>query len=340
MTYGSRAAIFYFVTPIGSKNMYFLIYGDDTYRSRKKLAAMRRRFSDSRDSSGLNSVHLLAKDSGQDKVAEALFSTPFLSEKKLVILEGFLKEAPEAQARIRELLERKPDSTSVIFFEDTGAQGLKKTALFDDLVAGKYTVEHAPLTGPQAARYIRDFFKGRGLSVTPGAVRLLSANAGGNLWQLENDLEKVCAYASSGKGRAVDENTAHLLVSSSQEESVFAFLDACTEGRGKEAVRLLEGLFSAGMSEIQVTAMLTKQFRTLIAVRDLMDRGIRDKAYIAKELSIHQYPASKAMVTCRRFSMEALQMFHDTLIEIDGKLKTGAASNVLLNVFTTRLTAV
>src|SRR5512142_2878911 len=101
--------------------MFFLLYGEDTYRSKKRLAAMRERFSATRDATGLNASVLRAKDADVDAVCEALFSSPFLAEKKLVILDGFLRSPAADQERIKDALARKPESTNAIFFEDVGA---------------------------------------------------------------------------------------------------------------------------------------------------------------------------------------------------------------------------
>ena len=319
--------------------MYFLIYGNDSYKSKATLTAMRERFSVQRDSSGLNSAYYRYKEAKIDTVAEAIFATPFLAEKKLVVLEGFLKAPAAEQKKIVEYLEKKPESTTVIFFEGFGAKEIKKSALHEILVSQKFTSEHSLLSGAQLSNHVKNVCKQNEVTITPRAIQALLSVVSDNAWRLEKELEKLCAYASTQDTKEISEEIVHEMIEATQEDSVFEFLDACTEGRKKKAVELLEGLFTSGMSEIQVTALLTKQFRTLIAVKDLMERGTKDKYIIAKEVGVHHYPASKAMVTCRRFSPGALKMFHSRLLDIDKSMKTGGGDRrVLLNIFTTRLT--
>lgn len=317
--------------------MYFLVYGENTHASRAHLVSLRTRFVETRDASGMNVVRLRAKDDDVERVAEEIFASPFLAERKMLVLEGFLGRPAAEQTRIKEMLERKPESTVVVFFEEGHDKGLAKSPLYPLLAKQKFTSEHPSMNGADRSRRVQEVCRSEGVKATPGAVRMLSTAVGDDPWRLESELAKVCAYAAS-HGGVLDEGTVQALVPGSQEESVFAFIDACLEGRGGEASRLLESLLSTGMNEIQIAAMLLKQFKTLAAVRDLMDRGERSKDAIARSLGIHPFPAGKAMAIARRFSPGVLRRMHGQLLDIDRAIKTGSGKvTVQLNMFTARL---
>lgn len=321
--------------------MHFLIYGDNTHASRERLASMRTRFSETRDSSGMNVTVLHAKKTDLDTIAKHLFASPFLAEKKMVILEGFLMKPAAEQTAIKEYLERKPDSTVVIFFEEAGKSEFRRSSLFKLLENQKFSSDHPPLTAAQVAKRIKTACKENDLEVSPRAVRLFGSSIGDDPWRLDTELGKVITYALAHEKKTVDEEMVHMLVSESQGESIFAYIDACLEGRGSDATRLLEGLRDNGMSDIQVVSMLLKQFRTLITVRDLVDRGERNKATIATHLGIHPFPAGKAMVTSKRFSPVLLKKLHTQLLDIDREFKRSSGKHdVLLNIFTARLAAI
>jgi DNA polymerase-3 subunit delta len=320
--------------------MYFLIYGEDTYRSRKTLARMEAKFRADRDATGLNSIRMTAKKASIDEVAEALFATPFLSEKKLVVLEGFLDAPKDTQEALAGFLERKPDSTTVIFYDEGGAEDFKKSVLFPVLKDAKFTTEHAALSPAQAAKQVQQTCKEHGITMSPRALQNFLAAVGNLSWQRETELEKLCSYAAATGAQEITEQMVKELVPAAQEEDLFAFIDACLAGRSKDAVTLLESALASGASEIQITAMLGKQFRNLIAVRDCFDRGLTDKNLVAKAVGMHPFPAAKALQACRKFSPEALQAFHGQLLDIEHRLKTTSGkSAVLLEVFTARLTA-
>lgn len=321
--------------------MYFLIYGDDTYRSRKTLVRMEAKFRADRDASGLNAIRMTAQRASIDEVAEALFATPFLSEKKLVVLEGFLRAAKGVQGALAELLQRKPDSTTVIFYDEGNAEDFKKSPLFEVLKGTKFTTEHAALSPAQAAKQVQQTCKEHGVTITPRALQNFLTAVGALSWQRETELEKLCSYAIATGAKEVDEQMVKEMVPAAQEEDLFAFVDACLASRAKDAITLLERALASGTSEIQVVAMLGKQFRNLIAVRDCLDRGLTDKDLVAKAVGMHPFPAGKALQACRKFSPAALQDFHVQLLDIEHRLKTTSGkSAVLLEAFTARLTAV
>lgn len=320
--------------------MFFLVYGEDTYRSKKKLAALRERFSATRDSSGLNTVHLREADvrSGKegaelDPVAEALFASPFLAERKLVILDGFLSLAERDQERLADMLGRKPESTVVIFHEAAGAEALSKASLYPLLAKQKFSEECKPLVGAQLERALIDEAAAAGVKLSPRAARAIVETVGADSWQVHAELDKVCAFArASGKNEIVDDML-RMLVPGARERSLFAFLDACTDGRCAEAAIMLEELIGGGTSELQIIAMLEKHYRTLIAVADLVERGARDKDTIARTLGIHPFPASKAIVAVRKHRPTALRRRHGELLDIERAAKTGTKPKVLLSLF-------
>ncbi len=320
--------------------MHFLLYGEDTFRSRRKLAALRKEFLRKRDASGLNCVTLKAADVDCSEISSALFSSPFLAEKKMVIVEGFLRASAADQKQIAEDLEKKPASTVVIFFEE-GAAGLEKSALFSLLKSQPYSEEFARLAGRDALAFVREECTAEGVTIELKAAELVVLFTGGDSWQLRAEVAKAAAYAKKAAAGSITVEMIRLLATaSSQEEPIFAYLDACTQGRVREASMMLERLIDAGTPEPQIISMLVKQFRTLVAVRDLVDLGERDKFVIAKKLGIHHFPASKAMGVCRRLSMETLRQLYDDLINLDRRWKTGFAKpQVLLQLFTARLAA-
>src|SRR5687768_5457302 len=235
--------------------MFFLLYGEDTFRSRRKLAAMRERFSATRDVTGLNAVVLRAKGAETDQVAEAIYASPFLAEKKLVVLEGFL-EAPAAdQEKIKAMLEKKPESTNVIFFEEAGASALAKSPLLPLLAKQKFTEECAPLSGAQIERAAIEECAAAGVTLPLRAVRSLLAVTGVDTWRLHEEIAKLCAYAKATGVATITEEMIAELVPGAQEENLFAFIDACTEGRCGEASAMLERLLKSGVSELQIIAM-------------------------------------------------------------------------------------
>lgn len=303
--------------------MYFLIFGDDLYRSGKRLAALRERFCAARDATGLNERRLRRGEHGTDDLAEALFASPFLADRKLVILQGYLQDEKREQERIAEMLGRKPDSTVAIFYEEAGREKLSGSSLFPALEGRQFTEEFKALEGRQAVGFVAAECAEHGVQIEVRACASLIGLVGPDSWTLHNEIGKLCSYALARRSKMITGEMVSEMVSGEREESVFAFLDACVQGRPREAIPLLERLVASGAGEMQLLTMLQKQIRSVIGARDLLDRGVSDRQEAARRLGIHPYPAGKALAVAQNADSAVLRRKLDALVELEGAFKTG-----------------
>ncbi len=303
--------------------MHFLIYGDDIYRSRKKLAALRERFCAARDATGLNERKMRAGEHDVESLAEVLFTSPFLADRKLVVMQGYLQLPKPDQEKVVEMLERKPDSTVAIFYEEEGRGKLSGSPLFKALEKEKFTEEFKAVEGQEAVGFIAAECAEHDVQIEVRACQALTELIGTDSWSLHNEVEKLCSYALARKKKMITEEMVSEMVSGEREESIFTFLDACVQGRSRDALPLLERLVASGTGELQLLAMLQKQMRTIIGARDLLERGITDKQDVARRLGIHPYPAGKALAVARNADSEELKRRFSRLIDLEGAFKTG-----------------
>ena len=68
--------------------------------------------------------------------------------------------------------------------------------------------------------------------------------------------------------------------------------------------------------------MISRQFRLLLQVHDLLGRGF-PPGEIPARLKIHPYVAQKVRAQCRKFSRPFLIGAFDSLFELDLAVKTG-----------------
>lgn len=311
-----------------------------------------------RDQSGMN-VLVFRPDQATAAV-EALRTAPFLADRKLIVLDGFLEAASAVQQDMIGALAAKPESTVAVFFEDGSAEELAKSPLFDRLKEEKFTEEFLPLTGAAAEQFAAAEAAAFNATFGPQATRLLVELIGGDSWQIHLETSKLAAYAggvAAGVGGTssasqsvqnadasapalITEAMVRELVNDGREEPVFAFLDACTDGRSGEAMRLLERLFQGGTSQAQVVAMLTKHFRGALAARDLLERGHADPSLLARTIGLHPYVAGKAVAFARCHRLVVLQTRYERLVQMERALKSGGPeTRVTLALFASECAA-
>ena len=320
--------------------MFFLIYGDDNFRSRRALMAAISQFQEKRDASGFNVVRLRADSDSLIRVQQELFASPFLAEKKLVVLGGYCRSTGKVdQENMVALMNRVPDSTAAIFFESADAKDLAKSPLFDLLKGQKFTAEYPPLTPAEASRFaVAEAAAAGDMKFEIPALHQLLEATGPDSWRIHQETGKLCARAAGDGGRkTVTAADVTEMVRGSQEQSIFAYLDACTDGKGTAAMVALESLMAAGEAEIQVIAMLQRHYRTIAMARDLMSRGLDQKTAAAK-LGVHPFAAQKAWRAAVRYDLPFLGRCLRRLAQMEQDLKTGATlPRVGLGLFTAEL---
>ena len=308
-----------------SNDMYILTCGEDTYRSRQHLQKMIASFKEKRDPQGLNVSFLDCKKLEPGVLWEHLGTVPFLAEKRMVVLQGFLENAPK---ELNEALLAKleagafADTAVTVFFETTS--DFKKNPLFDFLKKQPYSSAFPLLAEHERETWVKNETRERGMSVTTGAARMIAASVA-ETWQLIRVVEQACALAG-----AEEIQRAHVepFIEPPLDDNIFNFTDALAAGNTRRALELLHDQRRADANEFYLLTMITRQFRILLQLKD----GVSGDA--AKELGIHPFVIKKSLPLARRYSPAQLQTIYRNLFTIETLLKTTATpADALLDQF-------
>jgi len=175
-------------------------------------------------------------------------------------------------------------------------------------------------SGEGLARWTRNRVAEKGARITPGAIRLLSQLVGGNLWTMDNELEKLALYAGD---RAIEEGDVRLLVSQAREASIFSAVDALLEGRSAVALRLMHQLRQEGAEFPYIVAMIARQLRLVTLARDLTDRGHGEKDIGGRLGLTRDFALRKTLEQARTHSWNNLEWLYGRLMEADLAVKRG-----------------
>jgi DNA polymerase-3 subunit delta len=357
--------------------MILFLYGTDSVRSKRKLDEIVAKFKLDHDPGGMNLATVDASKAELGDVQQALFASPFLSTRRMVIVSNLLTLKKDEQQSIAELVEKLPVSTVAVFYERAEEAACKKSPLWKILTAGKYHWEFAPLAGAQLSAWYQKEAQSRGVSLAPMAVTALMAAVGPDLARAENEIAKLAAYVGakpslspsptgreispplpSGEGQPLNpplpsgervggegrklitpEDIA-LLVSGEVQENMFGFLDAVAAKSPAHAARLLEEQIAAGTESMQLLAMIARTVRLLIQSKDLLDRHVPEPDAV-RELGVHPFAARKSLQQARRFDMPTLLSLHARLLDADRKIKTGLSPSprVMLDLLVAKTVA-
>ena len=329
--------------------MLYLLHGADELTRSEEIARLKQKLGDATVVS-LNTTVLDGRKVTLPALIQACDALPFMAKRRLVIVEGFWSrfEAPEGgkardkppkapasdTALVKGLLEylpRLPETTGLVFVESRSLQKANPAfnAVPSDQKKTAYVKEFNP---PQEkdgelGRWVERRMKAKGGEIMPQAAQELARFVGGDLRQLDQELDKLWAHANFQ--RPVNIADVRNLVNATQTDSVFALVDAIGLRQRERAMRVLHELLDAGAAPLYLLSMIERQFRILLQVKDLQARGVAPSG-MQKTLGIrHSFVIEKSLRQAQNFRMDALESIYKRLADVEQKIKTGEIEDLL-----------
>ena len=152
-----------------------------------------------------------------------------------------------------------------------------------------------------------------------------------DLWQVNNEVEKLVSFKGDQGIVAEDVN---LLVKAKVDLNIFKLIDAIGNRDKKRAINLLYGQVENQANEIYLLTMFVYQFRNLLKIKDLLERGktIQEISFLTK---MHPFVIKKSIDQCRKFSLTELKKIYRKLLDAEiamksGKMKPGLVLDLLV----------
>jgi DNA polymerase-3 subunit delta len=304
--------------------MILFLYGEDTYRSKKKLDEIRAKFLRDIDPSGLNLHQLDGEKAGLDDVRSAVSASPFLAKKRMVVLQDAIANAGKKEAEpLAELLDAVPEETILVLREKVGASELEDAPAYDKLKGGKFYPEFKPLGPKELQAWILAETKERGVEFLKDGLSAYLPVAGNDAWKIAGELDALAATARAEGTGKIGADAVRSLAHLRAEQSVFDFLDAVGTRRVDLAARLLDALLEQGETEVALMNRLQSHIRGLLVAADLSVLGQATKERLAREIGVHPFAAAKLVSQCRYFKPHELERLYVKLIDADEQLKRG-----------------
>ncbi|MFC1632521.1 DNA polymerase III subunit delta [Patescibacteria group bacterium] len=318
--------------------MLLFLFGEDKYRAREKLRELAEAYK-KKNPQALDPVRLDADDHDIGQITQALGASSFFGGSQFIILQNILSQGKkDLQEEILEFLKDKRCNTDnvVVFFELGDVD--KRKALYKYLQKTKdvKSQEFTALTGAKLKKWASDKIVERKIKIQASALELLLVKTGADTHKLYNEIEKLCAYTKeSGE---ITQDAIEELVKAHVELDIFKFIDALAQNRRTQAVALLHDHLSEGENPLYLLTMIIYQFRNLLVIKDLQERGV-PAGQIAKESGLHPFVVKKSLAALNTFSLTQLKAIYKKLIDTDTALKSGQAEPELaLDLITVSLT--
>ncbi|KKU55523.1 MAG: polymerase III, delta subunit protein [Parcubacteria group bacterium GW2011_GWA1_47_11] len=307
---GSRAGLFIF------------LYGEDGYRLKEARDDIVEKYR-AKHGSSFNFFRIEGADAAfADKLDEALKTSSLFGEVKLILVNQIFSN-PEQSSRATELIikhqtVKDPKNVLLAVSCDSGA---KSKPLFNLLAKDSLVREYNFLKGPSLQKWIKKEAASRSAAFEPAALSRFASIGGRESWEIINNLEKLANYRSA-RGGPITAEDVNLLIKNEVEPNVFEFIEAVGSGQKERAFALLSSELLFGRDPHYLLSMLIYQFRNMLIVKDLADRG-NSPELISKTAAIHPFVVRKMLPGVRRFALSDIKAAYQNIVELDQKSKDG-----------------
>jgi DNA polymerase-3 subunit delta len=331
------------------KKLLYLLLGQDDFSRRRALEGIKKDLGE-HDFASANITQLEGQQLSPAQLRNICETVPFLSEKRLVIVEGLLsrfepkgkftsrKKPITAASKESEYkafadgINQIPESTILILVD--GKLG-KSNPLLAELSASGEVKQFPLLSDTGLRQWIQKQVKAEGGSISTQAVDLLVKLIGSNLWIMSNEINKLVILTSE---RRIEVGDVQIAVSYAQESNVFAMVDAILGFQPGIAEKLLQQLLQHGAAPAYLLFMLARQFRLIVRARDLQNRG-EPAAMIQTSLGLPSgFVWHKTLEQASRHPLTRVIKVYHKLLETDLAIKTGKYdSELALNILIAEL---
>ena len=313
-----------------------LLYGKDDYRLRRRLREIRA----SLDPESVQGSNISVLDGAALTPGELLAhasAAPFLAPERLVTVEGLVaalaserrgrkkKDADDPLAAWEAALAQLssgalPPTTTLIFVEGTVDQRTRAFKLF----AGISQVEEFNLLtgredGAALAEWITRIAEEQGASVAGRVTATVAQLSGGDLWAVETELAKLSAYAA---GETIDQEMLATASSFAQETKVWELADGIVAGDERKALGAMRRLIDAGEPPQLLLFMVARQFRQLVIIKDMRERGLSNRD-IEAAAGLPSFRVGPVSQIAARYTWATLRACYEGLLEADLNVKRG-----------------
>jgi DNA polymerase-3 subunit delta len=296
--------------------MILFLYGKDTFRLRQKLKEIINRYK-TIHKSGLNLKFFDGESLNFQNFEREAQLAPMMAEKKLIVIEGAIGNKDFERnflANAKRFL-----NSDIVFLFCEPREIKENTPLFDFLKKFSKKQEFNLLTKQKVKIWLRREFQKYGMKVEEDVLDKLVEFVGNDLWQMENEIKKLIVYK---KGKKIKVSDIETLIKPKIEIDVFKAIDAISSKNKKLAFTLLHKLLKRGEKPTVLFATIKYQFRNLLQVKDLIERGEKI-SQIKNKMELHPFVLEKILRISQKFKIEELRKIYQRIFNLDLAIKTG-----------------
>ncbi|MDD2981251.1 MAG: DNA polymerase III subunit delta [Hespellia sp.] len=309
----------------GQFKQIYLLYGEENYLKKQYKDRLTKAMIPEGDT--MNYSYFEGKGVEPREVIDLSETMPFFADRRLLVFEntGFFKTAsPELADYLKEL----PETSYFLFVENE----IDKRGKLYKTVKDKGRIVELPLQDENTLkRWILGAVKRENKQISERSILHFLEKTGTDMGNIQGELEKLFCYTLEKSD--ITEADIDAVCVTQISNKIFDMVNAVADRRQRRALELYYDLLALKEPSMRILYLMTRQFRILMEVKDLMKHGFGRKE-IASKAGLHPFAAGKYMEQAKSFKTSVLRGIIEESADIEERVKTGLLTdNIAVEVF-------
>ncbi len=298
----------------------YLLYGEETYLKRQYKQRLKKALVSEGDTMNISCYE--GKGINVNELIDFAETLPFFAEHRLILIEhsGFFKNA---EPQLAEYLPTAPDTTVFLFVEE---EVDKRGKMFKAVKDNGRVVAMESQNEATLERWVLGILKREGKQITKPTLQLFFSKTGLDMEIIYQELEKLLSYCLE-KDTITSEDVDAVCVSQTPDQ-IFDMINAISAKQAKQAISLYYDLLLHKEPPLRILALLVRQFRILLRLKDMQQLGYSTGSILQKA-GMPSFAAKRCLQQTGRFSMNDIKGALEACAKTEEDIKTGRITDRL-----------
>jgi len=258
-----------------------------------------------------------ASDTPPGIIISILTTLPFLAEKRLVVVENIEDWKEKEGEQIVGYLDKPSVSSCLVL---TTKRIDFKNPLLKKVNRVGMVVNFSNLAEKEILSWIRKRFSEEGKTISLSGAELLFELTGNNLFNLNNEIKKICLYSKEKK--EINEEIVSLLNAEGRVYQINELLKVLFEEKPEQVLKILNNLLSEGEEAVKILGAISRRIREFIYALSSKEEGLSNEEIMMK-LKIYKFYVPLFFEQIKKFDQRILVKFLEYCLQADYEIKTG-----------------
>lgn len=256
-----------------------------------------------------------------DVIAQSYKNLGMFSNGKVILIRHLSenKKYSEIIEDLKETFAKKDglENVHILLLENSKvASNTKYFKLFDPKTE---IVESPDLNKRTYITWLKDYLNKNNVKFDTDAIYIFAQNCNYDTERASNEIGK---YITAGVEK-IDIKTIEEFTPDTFESNIWDLIESINSSNGeKEALTILDNLFEHNTDPYYIIAMLNRNLRLIVLVKDLLSRNIESKE-ICSILKIPPFTLPQIKSNANRYSMQSLTTLYEKITNMDFETKIG-----------------